>query len=168
PHTAGNDGRSIPARPCAAFRRRGPAYVVGQLVTESFDVSGLDRAKTNDWSAERCTLSPFDDRWLTVSKGGKRVTWSGFIANTATSVPAKGSASRTGVTATRVGVAARACPTCASVTVTHAGVRLGTVSLKAPKATRVVVWLPTGKRRTGTLTLTAPSGATLDGVFLHR
>ncbi|MGK5678381.1 hypothetical protein [Actinoplanes sp. URMC 104] len=125
-------------------------------------------ATTSDWSAERCTLSPFDDRWLTVSKGGKRVAWSGFVANTATTVPAKGSASHAGVTATQVGVVARACPSCGSVTVTHAGVTLGTVSLKAPAATRVVVWLPAGKQRTGTLTLTAASGATLDGVFLRR
>jgi hypothetical protein len=128
------------------------------------DVAG----KTNDWSAEHCTLSPFDDRWLTVSKGGKRVAWPGFFTGTATSVPAKGNASRTGVTATQVGVVARACPACGAVTVKHAGVTLGTVSLKAPKATRVVLWLPAGTRRTGTLTLSAPAGATLDGVFLRR
>jgi hypothetical protein len=134
-----------------------------------FSVRARDiAAKTNDWSAERCTLSPFDDRWLSVSKGAKRVAWSGFFANTATSVPANGNASHTGVTATQVGVVARACPTCGTVTVTHAGVKLGTVSLKASKVTRVVVWLPAGKQRTGTLTLTAPTGATLDGVFLRR
>jgi hypothetical protein len=54
------------------------------------------------------------------------------------------------------------------VTVTLAGVKLGTVSLKGPKAARVVIWLPAGKRRTGTLTLTAPARATLDAVFLRR
>ncbi|GIM90014.1 hypothetical protein Ato02nite_018070 [Paractinoplanes toevensis] len=125
-------------------------------------------AKTNDWSTEHCTLSPFDDRWLTVSKAGKRITWTGFYANTATTIPAKGNAAHTGVTATRVGIVARACPTCGSITVTHAGVKLGTVSLKASKPVRTVVWLPTGKQRTGTLTLTAPSGATLDAVYLRR
>ncbi len=134
-----------------------------------FSVRSRDvAATTSDWSAERCTLSPFDDRWLTVSKGGRRVAWPGFLAGTATTLPAKGSASHTGVTATRVGVVARACPACGSVTVTHAGATLGTVSLKAPKATRIVVWLPAGRPRTGTLTLTAPAGATLDGVFLQR
>ncbi len=101
-------------------------------------------------------------------KGGRRVAWPGFFTGTATSVPAQGSASRTGVTATQVGVLARACPTCGAVTVKHAGVTLATVSPKAPKAARVVLWLPAGTRRTGTLTLTAPAGVTLDGVFLRR
>jgi hypothetical protein len=144
---------------------------VSMVAGKSFCFSARARdvaARTSGWSAERCTLSPFDDRWLTTSKGGKRVAWTGYFANTATSLPPKGSVSHTGVTATQVGIVARVCPTCGSVVVTHAGVILGTVSLKAPKATRAVVWLPAAQRRTGTLTLTARTGATLDGLFLRR
>jgi hypothetical protein len=149
---AGRATRTMPAGASSCYSAR------------ARDVAG----KLSDWSAERCVLAPFDDRWLSVSKGGKRIGLSGFYANTATTLPAKGSATRGGVTATQVGVVARACPTCGSVTVTHAGVKLGTVSLKASKSARVAVWLPAGTRRTGTLTLTAPAGATLDGVFLRR
>ena len=165
--TQPTSGYAYPAALQATTATRSTVSLAGK--SYCFSARSRDVAtKTSAWSAERCTLSPFDDRWLTVSAGGKRVTWPGFVANTATTVPAKGTASRPGVTATQVGVVARACPTCGSVTVKHAGVTLGTVSLKAPKAVRTVIWLPVSRQRTGTLTLTAPAGATLDGVFLRR
>ncbi|XVV15737.1 hypothetical protein ACQP2X_15750 [Actinoplanes sp. CA-131856] len=127
-------------------------------------------ARTSEWSAERCTLSPFDDRWMnTMSKGGKRVAWKGFFGNTATVLPAKGSVTRYNVTASQVGVVARTCPTCGTLTATLAGLKLGTVSLRTPKITRLVIWVPAiGQQRIGTLTLTASTPATLDGVLLRR
>ncbi|MBM2623792.1 hypothetical protein JIG36_50720 [Actinoplanes sp. LDG1-06] len=157
--------------PSSLQRVKAPRATIALAAGKSYCFSARARdvaAKTSDWSPEKCTLTPFDDRWLTVSKNTKRISWPGFVANTATTMPAKGTASRPGVTATQVGVVVRACPTCGPLTVAHAGTKLGTISLKASIPTRVVLWLPVTKQRTGTLTLTAPNGATLDGVFLRR
>jgi hypothetical protein len=126
--------------------------------------------RTTDWSSETCTTTPYDDRWLTPSAGATRTTPRYHYRQTATTLAAKGSATRTNVTASRVGLLAYGCPTCGAVDVFLAGAKLGRLDLKRTTSGRYVIWLPIAAPMTGTLHIKSISARTveLDGVLIQR
>ncbi len=126
--------------------------------------------RTTDWSSETCTTTPYDDRWLTPSAGATRTTPRYHYRQTATTLAVKGSATRTGVTASRVGLLAHGCPTCGAVDVFLAGAKLGRLDLKRTNSGRYVVWLPIAAPMTGTLFIKSISTrpVQIDGVLIQR
>jgi len=127
--------------------------------TTCFEVRATDAAgNTGTWSAQRCVVTPLDDRSLTASTGWHRGSGSGYYDGTVTTLAAKAAKGRTlavgTARASRVGVVATRCPTCGSLKVTLAGTVLGTISLRGPNAARHVFLLPKAAVRRGRLVLT--------------
>lgn len=122
------------------------------------------------WSADRCTASPLDDRSLTSTAA--RLTSSAYYKGTLSRTVSAGVPfSRTGVTATRVGVVATTCTSCGALDVTLAGKYLGRVNLRATSTHyRQTFWLPAFPLRSGTLVLRSVSSAQvlLDGALTVR
>jgi hypothetical protein len=136
-----------------------------------FSVRARDAADhVTDWTSESCALTPYDDRWLTASKGATARTGSTWYRATATTLTSRGTATRAGVTASRVGVVAQGCPTCGAIDVTLAGVKLGQINLRLRTTARITTWLPSARARTGTLVITSRGAGpvTLDGVLITR
>jgi hypothetical protein len=136
-----------------------------------FSVRARDLAgNLSAWSADRCTASPLDDRSL--SSTAARLTSSAYYRATFSRTTSAGvPLSRTGVTATRVGIVATSCTSCGAVDVTLAGKYLGRVNLRASSTHyRQSFWLPGFPLRSGTLVLRSVSSAQvlLDGALTVR
>ncbi|MFU8851489.1 hypothetical protein ACNAW0_10975 [Micromonospora sp. SL1-18] len=126
--------------------------------------------RTSAWSAETCTMTPYDDRWLAVSKGSVRGTSGSYYRGTYTKLAPKGKASHA-VTGRRFGIVARTCPTCGEVTVSVAGVTIGKINLKRSTTGRAVLWLPTRPgQMSGTMVIKSNNNRTviIDGVVVQR
>jgi hypothetical protein len=125
------------------------------------------------WSAESCAAVALDDRALTASSGWTRGTSSTYAYGTwSRALRSAASLTRPAVQGRRVVLVATTCPTCGSVDVYHAGVKLGRVSLTSARtASRQLRWLPLQQvSRTGTLVVrtTSSSKVLVDGVaVLH-
>jgi hypothetical protein len=151
--------------------RTGGSLTAAAGATYCFSARGHNaEGLTGAWSAERCARTPYDDRWLTVSRGAARKTGSSYYRGTATVLAHRGTAAHSGVGATQVAVVALGGPKAGTLTVTLAGHSLGKVNLHRATNGRVTVWLPAGPLRTGTLTLTASATGTVtvDGVYTRR
>ena len=126
------------------------------------------------WGVEKCTTSPLDDSQMRgVDNGWVRTKSSAYYKGTATYAKKTGLRIAPGVhvSASRVGVIASTCPTCGSVSVYLADVRLGTINLASSTTTASRVFLlPQGKLRSGVLELRTTSGklVRIDGVILLR
>jgi hypothetical protein len=140
--------------------------------TYCFSVRARDAADhLTGWTADDCTVTPYDDRWATASKGAKARTGPDYYRGTATTLTSRGTATRAGVTASHVGVVAQGCPSCGVVDVTLGGVKLGQVNLSLyQKTARVTAWLPINRTRTGALVITSrgQGPVTLDGILVRR
>jgi len=96
------------------------------------------------WSAEKCSIVPFDDRQLTASGDWARVSRTGFLRGTAT----RSSQRYASLTSTRgyvreVGVIASTGPNAGRIAVFVGSTRVGTISLQSATARdRTLVMLP--------------------------
>ncbi|MFD2764256.1 hypothetical protein [Micromonospora eburnea] len=135
-----------------------------------FSVRARDHAnRTTAWSAEKCTATPYDDRWLAVSAGSARRTSGSYYRGTYTKLAAKGKASHA-VTGRRFGIVAYTCPTCGQVTVSIGNATIGKLNLKRATSGRVLLWLPTQAQLRGTMVIKSTSSRTviIDGVVVLR
>ena len=103
------------------------------------------------WGAEVCSTRAIDDRALrTLDRGWTRVSGSSYFSRTATQGAKSGLrlVSLTGLSASRFVIVATACPTCGTVGIYHAGVRVGVLNLHASTTTlsKVFVLRPTTYR----------------------
>jgi hypothetical protein len=148
--------------------RLGPGYQYC-FSTRARDVAG----NLGAWSAERCTAVALDDRAMSATSGWTRGTSTAFAYGTwSRAARAAVSLSRGSVQGRRIALVATTCPTCGSVDVYHAGIKLGRVSLYSAKtAYRQLRWLPLQPvTRTGTVLLrtTSSNVVYIDGVaVLH-
>ncbi|WP_404386512.1 hypothetical protein LL946_08040 [Knoellia locipacati] len=126
-----------------------------------FSVRARDRAgNLGGWSAERCTSMPLDDGNLSASTGWTRGKHTNYLFSTySTTVRSGAQLTRTGVSARRLALVATTCPTCGTVDVYHAGVKVGRVSLySSTTKVRQVIWLPLQTRtRYGTVAVRSVS-----------
>jgi hypothetical protein len=133
-------------------------------------VQAIDRAGNRSaWSAERCVLSPLDDRSL-VRSGFTTGSSSLYYRSTVTFASrTTASLSRTGIKAKQVGLVVRTCATCGAVNVYLGGVKRGTLSTRGATKYRVVLWLPAGTPKSGSLVLKPSSSAPvyIDGVLIR-
>jgi hypothetical protein len=124
---------------------------------------------TSAWGGERCTTVTLDDRSLTASSGWTRGVSSAYAYGTYSRASASGlSLIRPSVQARRLAIVVTTCPTCGTVDVDHAGVRLGRVSLySATTSYRQIRWLPLQSvTRTGSVVVrtTLSKTSVLDGI----
>jgi hypothetical protein len=136
-----------------------------------FAVRARDLAgNLSNWSSDRCTTSPLDDR--SMSGTAARLTSTAYYRGTSSRTTGAGvSFARSGITATHVGIVATSCARCGALDVTLAGKYLGRVNLRAGTTHyRQVFWLPGYALRSGTLTLRSVSSSQvlLDGVLTVR
>lgn len=128
------------------------------------------------WSStyrERCVARPVDDRALAIVSRARRAKDRAAFLGSLTTATASSATLRSGtVTARRVGLVVRTCPTCGSVRVSFAGTLLGTISLRsATSRHRRVQMLPTlGAPVTGRVTVVSTSRkrVDIDGLVLRR
>ena len=144
--------------------RMGPGYQYC-FSTRARDVAG----NVGAWSAERCTAVALDDRAMSATRGWTRGTSTAYAYGTwSRAARSAVSLSRGSVQGRRIVLVATTCPTCGSVDVYHAGIRLGRVSLYSAKAAyRQLRWLPLQSvTRTGTVVVrtTSSKPVYLDGV----
>ena len=102
---------------------------------------------TGDWSAEKCTTVPADDRALTrnAPTAWKRAASSGWIASTSSEAKLKGSYLITSSSRSvrTVGVVALRCSNCGSVDIYVGSSKVGSISLKkSGSASRALLTLP--------------------------
>lgn len=148
--------------------RMGPGYQYC-FSTRARDLAG----NVGAWSAERCTAVAFDDRAMSATSGWTRGTSASYAYGTwSRAARSAVSLSRGSVQGRRIVLVVTTCPTCGSVDVYHAGIRLGRVSLYSAKAAyRQLRWLPLQSvTRTGTVVVrtTSSKGVYVDGVaVLH-
>jgi len=156
------------------LRTRSLALRLGQGFQYCFSTRARDVAgDVGGWSAQRCTAVALDDRAMDATSGWIRGTstayaygtWS-WAAHSAVSLSLGAAQGR------RVVLVATTCPTCGSVDVYHAGIRLGPVSLYSAKAAyQQLRWLPLQSvTRTGSVVVrtTSSKGVYIDGVaVLH-
>ena len=125
------------------------------------------------WSAEKCTIVPFDERTLATTGAWTKSTPSGWVAKTALQTTTKGAALRTkkSVSVKRIGLIALKCKDCGSVTV-QVGTFKKTVSLaggsKAGTRTLFTIVLPSKKTGKIAIIVTSKSGKVvkIDGLDL--
>jgi len=144
--------------------RMGPGYQYC-FSTRARDVAG----NVGAWSAERCTAVALDDRAMSATRGWTRGTSTAYAYGTwSRAARSAVSLSRGSVQGRRIVLVATTCPTCGSVDVYHAGIRLGRVSLYSAKtAYRQLRWLPLQSvTRTGTVVVRTTSSKVVyvDGV----
>jgi hypothetical protein len=156
--------QNVAARSVSATLAQGAQYCFS---VRARDVAG----NVGAWSTERCTWVALDDRGLALAGVWTRGSSAGYSYGTWTKATRAGvSLVRNAVQARRVGVVATTCATCGSVTVYHAGVRLGTISLySATTRTRQVKWLPLQSvTRTGPVRITTLSSRAviIDGLVV--
>ena len=125
------------------------------------------------WSAEKCTLVPFDERTLATTGAWTKSTPSGWVAKTALQATTKGAAlaTKTSVSVKRIGLIALKCKDCGSVTV-QVGTFTKAVSLaggsKAGTRTLFTVTLPSKKTGKVLIIVTSKAGKVvkIDGLDL--
>jgi hypothetical protein len=127
----------------------------------------------SDWSAERCTARPLDDRALAASSGWKRTTGSAFYDGTITTSLKKGATlTRTGVITGRAALVATRCSTCGKVSVLYNGATVKTVNLAATRTARKsVIALPNFTATSGKIqvkTTTTGKSVQIDGLLTTR
>ncbi|MFE9201942.1 hypothetical protein [Micromonospora sp. NPDC007230] len=135
-----------------------------------FSARARDHAnRISAWSAETCTATPYDDRWLAVSAGSVRGTGSSYYRGTYTKLAPNGTASHA-VTGSRFGIVARTCPDCGEVTVSVGSATIGKVNLRRSTTGQALFWLPTRARMSGTMVIKSTSSRTviIDGVVVLR
>jgi hypothetical protein len=101
------------------------------------------------WGAETCSTRAIDDRALrTLDRGWTRVSGSAYFSRTATQAAKSGLrlVSLTGLSASRFVVVATACPTCGTVGIYQAGVRVGVLNLRASTTTLSKVFVLSATR----------------------
>ena len=145
--------QSLSVRSVSASLAQGAQYCFS---VRARDVAG----NVGAWSTERCTWVALDDRGLSLSGAWTRGAAAGYAYGTWTKATRTGvSLVRGSVQGRRIGIVATTCATCGSVTVHHAGVRVGTIGLySATTRARQVRWLALQPvTRTGTVTITTLS-----------
>jgi hypothetical protein len=108
-----------------------------------FRVRARDAAgNASNWSTQRCTAIPLDDRSLTVSSGWRRLTGAAFFAGTMTQSATVGSTlTRTGVRRGRVALVATRAPGFGTVSVFYNGTFIKKISLAYSTTQRRHVFL---------------------------
>ncbi|GAA4350698.1 hypothetical protein [Angustibacter luteus] len=139
--------------------------------TRCVSVRARDRAgNVGPWSAERCVMTPLDDRGLN-SYGFSRAVQSGAFRSTLSVARSPGrSLSRPEIHGSRIALVVTTCPTCGSVEVGF-GPYTRRVSLYSKKvAHRVVLWLPahTSGTRSVLITSTSSRYVAIDGIVVRR
>ncbi|HYI44749.1 MAG TPA: glycoside hydrolase family 25 protein [Actinomycetota bacterium] len=101
-----------------------------------FSARATDQAgNVSEWSGERCTDVPLDDRDLSASTDWRRGTSRSFFLRTFLRTRAKGaSLSAGGVSVREIHVVAQTCPSCGKLAVLLDGRRVGTVGLRSKRA----------------------------------
>jgi GH25 family lysozyme M1 (1,4-beta-N-acetylmuramidase) len=101
--------------------------------TYCFEVRAKDTAgNESEWSNERCTTVPLDDRDLRRSSGWTRDSARSFYLDTSTETTRRGaSLLARNVAAREIHLIAQRCPRCGKVAVHFDGRRIGTINLRA-------------------------------------
>lgn len=100
--------------------------------TYCFRVAAINGAAlTSEWSAERCTAMPLDDRALDASTGWSRDSGSAHYRQTITRSARRGAILKKNLSARSLALVATRCPGCGTVTVLFDGTLLKRVSLGA-------------------------------------
>lgn len=128
---------------------------------------------SGQYSAERCTATPMDDRTITANSSWYRGTSSSFYEGTFTRARTAGALlTRSGVQARHLALLATKCATCGSVRAYWNGTLIGTFNLAAPSTQhKQLVSLKTfAGVETGTLKLVTTSAKTVyvDGLVARR
>ncbi|WP_051486159.1 glycine-rich protein [Nocardioides sp. J54] len=135
-----------------------------------FRVRAHDHAgNTSDWSTERCTTRPLDDRALT-GTGWKRVSGGGYLDRTATTTSRKGRVlALQRVPAGRVALVVSKGRNHGRLEVRYGTRVVKRLSLAGPARNRVVVRLPDLKKRTTIrLRTTTDKPVQVDGIVVTR
>jgi hypothetical protein len=127
----------------------------------------------SDWSGERCTARPLDDRALAASSGWKRTAGSGFYERTITTSAKKGAVlTRTGVIPGPAALVATRCSTCGKVSVIYNGRTVKTVDLATSRTRRQsVIALPNFTANSGKVqfkVITTGKSVQIDGFVITR
>lgn len=120
--------------------------------TYCFRVAAVNGAGLqSDWSEERCTASPLDDRALDASPGWAQETGGLHYRNTITTTARRGATLEREVSAKQLALVATRCPGCGTVKVLFQGALVKKVALDSASMERKqIVPLPAfGSRRTG-------------------
>ncbi len=166
-------GYSSYAQVCCSTGTNAQSTMLYPGQEQCWGVRGRDSlGNVGAWSADRCFVTPLDDRSLTL-RNGARLTKSYAYRETVTRIAGTNSTlSLAGVTARQVGVVVTTCPVCGPVAVYLGGTRVGTLSTYSSTThAKVVLWLPRWtSARTGTLTLrpTSNSPVHVDGVVARH
>ncbi len=147
---------------------------LSQGYTYCYSVRARDKVgNVGSWSTERCTTTVLDDRALTASSGFVRGTSASYAYGTFTLARSTArTLTRTSVQARRIGIVVTTCATCGSLEITHAGVKLGRISLvTSTTMAKQIRWLPLqATTRRGTLTITTLSSRVtyVDGIVVQH
>lgn len=125
------------------------------------------------WSADRCSVSPVDDRQLIRSRGWEGTTNSAFYRGAVISSRVVGTSGATSTVRYRqVGVVTRTCPTCGVFTLYLGRTKLTTVNTKSSTTRNAhIVWLRfQSSPSAGALKVVVNGGGRvyLDGIALRR
>jgi hypothetical protein len=161
--------------PFGAFHALGTvtAAPVSRGYTYCFSVAAADVAgNVAPWSAERCTVTPLDDRALSASPSWQRGTGASHYAGTFTATVVKGATlTRTGVSGRRLVLVYATIPDGATLGVYLDGVLLKQVpTASAATAYRRVTTIDFGAVKSGTITVRTLTGgrAYVDGLGVSR
>ena len=132
-----------------------------------------NEANIGEWSTERCSASPLDDRQLIRSRGWEATTNSAFYRGAVISTRVAGVSGATSTVKYRqVGVVTRTCPTCGVFTLYLGRTKLTTVNTKSSTTRNAhIVWLRyQPSPSTGALKVVVNGGGRvyLDGIALLR
>lgn len=172
--SAGRFGGYVYPAAWQGLRARSLALRIGPGYQYCFSTRARDLAgNVGAWSAERCTAVAFDDRAMSATSGWTRGTSASYAYGTwSRAARSAVSLSRGSVQGRRLVLVVTTCPTCGTVDVYHAGIRLGRVSLYSAKAAyRQLRWLPhQSVTRTGTVVVrtTSSKGVYIDGVAVFH
>ena len=105
-------------------------------VAYCFSARATDQAgNVSEWSGERCTDVPLDDRDLSATNTWSRGTGRGFFLRTFLKTNARGaSLSAEEASVREIHVVAQTCPSCGNLAVRLDGRRVGTISLRSKRA----------------------------------
>ncbi len=158
---------------CTASLSNGVSITPAEGLEQCWSARGVDVFNQwGTWSAERCFLTPLDDRRL-ASRGFVRESSFTYKDWKSTARTAGATLTLASVRTRQVGLLVETCRTCGSLDVYVGSTRLGRAYTHSSIArTQVVVWLPhQSVERRGTLTLRSASSqrVVVDGVLVrHR